>query len=193
MNGSFQKKHIYICIYIYTLEVQRPLTKKHVFTKDYFHVENFNRPKLGTIILIVFDFQGVYMYIYVYIHPGFHLSQNPGFQPIASSLSKHYPPKNPQTIMDKNPQKCGCNQHLSRPSMEIIIIQNPIIQFSAFRNTGNDLGTSDSCRFTWFFFDNPNLKPSFFSWGVSTRLFLCIRKTDVFQKHENREQKTTKV
>ena len=93
---AFKKNiYIYMYIYIYTLEVQRPLTKKHVFTKDYFHVENFNRPKLGTIILIVFDFQGVYMYIYVYIHPGFHLSQNPGFQPIASSLSKHYPPQKP--------------------------------------------------------------------------------------------------
>ena len=39
---------------------------------------------------------------------------------------------------------------------------NKIIQMFAFRNAGNDLGTSDSCRFTWFFFDNPNLKATFF-------------------------------
>ena len=41
----------------YSLEVQRPL-RKWVFTKDYFFKGNLNHPKLGTIILIVFDFQG---------------------------------------------------------------------------------------------------------------------------------------
>ena len=51
-------------VYIYTLEVQRTL-KEWVFTKDYFQVGNFNHQKLGTIIFIVFDFQGIYIYLHI--------------------------------------------------------------------------------------------------------------------------------
>ena len=44
---------------MYTLEVQRPLKEYKFSPKTIVLVGNFNHPKLGTIILIVLDFQGI--------------------------------------------------------------------------------------------------------------------------------------
>ena len=54
---------------------QRLLKKKGTSPfVDYFClVGNLNHPKLGTIILIVFDFQGMYIYIYIYIYYTYRL------------------------------------------------------------------------------------------------------------------------
>ena len=54
---------------IYTLEVQRPF-KKWVFTKHYLFSGEFESSKIGVaIILMVLDFQGIYI-IWVILLPG---------------------------------------------------------------------------------------------------------------------------
>ena len=47
----------------YTLGVQRPLNKWS-FGKDHYFREIYNKQFQGTIFLMVFDFQGIYIYLY---------------------------------------------------------------------------------------------------------------------------------
>ena len=74
-GAGYKSDHFYLLYagYIFTLEVQRPLrnrhrcSAKHSAKPIFFKVGNSDHPTLVTMLVIVFDFQGLYTYL-LYFH-----------------------------------------------------------------------------------------------------------------------------
>ena len=76
---TFLELHIYIYIYVYPRSARTIETIRFSPKSWLFELGNLNHPKLGTVVLIGFDFQGVYIYIiYIYIHV-YIAPSNPSF------------------------------------------------------------------------------------------------------------------
>ena len=54
---------MYVCMHVCMYVCTYPGSPKPI-KKIGLHVGNFNHPKLGTVTLIVFGFQGIYLYIW---------------------------------------------------------------------------------------------------------------------------------